>query len=212
MHSRQRTVPMHPPVIMMRSFSITNLRRLAAAAAISAAAVAGRLPAQRPDSTPPREPIRSLATVPPDSLRPPISARRAFFYSFLVPGSGQSILGRHKAAAAFMLVEAICIAMIRESGADVHEARRLANDTVIVSYVDANGNPAVTTAPPRFGSAEIHTRQAHVEDWAALLVGNHLFAGADAFVASHLWDVPIHVGMRMAPDGRGLAIAVAVQR
>jgi len=196
---------------MMRLFPMSNVRLVCGlAAAVSLGAAPTVLRAQR--DTTRREPIRSLATVPPDSLRPPIGARRAFFYSFLVPGSGQAILGRNKAAAAFMLVEAICIAMIRESGADVHEARRLANDTVIVSYVDANGNPAVTTAPPRFGSAEIHTRQAHVEDWAALLVGNHLFAGADAFVASHLWDVPIHVGMRMAPDGRGLAIAVAVQR
>jgi hypothetical protein len=199
---------------MMRSFTMSNVwLGLALAAAVAGvAALPARLAAQRPDSTPPREAIRSLATVPPDSLHPPISARRAFFYSFLVPGSAQSILGRNKAAAAFMLVEAICISMIRESGADVHEARRMANDTLIVSYVDPSGNPAVTTAPPRFGSAEIRTREAHVEDWAALLVGNHLFAGADAFVASHLWDVPVHVGMRLAPGGRGLALAVAVQR
>jgi hypothetical protein len=203
---------MPSPVIMMRSLSISNLRRgTIIAAAIGAVALPSRGFGQRPDSIP-REPIRSLATVPPDSLNAPISARRAFFYSFLVPGSAQSILGRHKAAAAFMLVEAICIAMIRESGADVHEARRAANDTLIVSYVDANGQPAVTTAPPRFGDAEIHTREAHVEDWAALLVGNHLFAGADAFVASHLWDVPVHVGMRVMPGGRGLALAVAIQR
>ena len=196
---------------MMPSLSISSVRRgLAAAFAIAVIGLPSRASGQRTDTIP-REPIRSLATVPPDSLHPPISARRAFFYSFLVPGSAQSILGRHKAAAAFMLVEAICIAMIRESGADVHEARRAANDTIIVSYVDANGNPGITTAPPRFGDAEIHTREAHVEDWAALLVGNHLFAGADAFVASHLWDVPIHVGMRVAPGGRGLAFAVAIQ-
>jgi hypothetical protein len=204
---------MPSPVIMMRSLSISNLRRgMGAAAAIAALALPSRGFGQRPDSAAAREPIRSLATVPPDSLNAPISARRAFFYSFLVPGSAQSMLGRHKAAAAFMLVEAICLAMIRESGADVHEARRAANDTLIVSYVDAAGNPAVTTAPPRFGDAEIHTREAHVEDWAALLVGNHLFAGADAFVASHLWDVPVHVGMHVMPGGRGLALAVAIQR
>jgi len=133
---------------------------MVAAAAIAALALPSRGFGQRPDSAAAREPIRSLATVPPDSLNAPISARRAFFYSFLVPGSAQSILGRHKAAAAFMFVEAICIAMIRESGADVHEARRAANDTLIVSYVDAAGNPAVTTEPPRFGDAEIHTREA----------------------------------------------------
>jgi hypothetical protein len=195
----------------MPSFPMSNARRaLAFAAALAVGGLPASVRAQRPDSTPPREPIRALSTVPPDSIHPPISARRAFFYSFLVPGSGQAILGRNKAAATFMLVEAICVSMIRESGADVHEARRLANDTLIVSYVDAAGNSAVTTVPPQFGSAEIHTRQAHVEDWAAVLVGNHLFAGADAFVASHLWDVPIHVGMRLTPSGHAFVVAVAL--
>src|SRR6185436_13360372 len=55
-----------------------------------------------------------------DSLRTPIGPRRAFLYSFLIPGYGQSILKRHKAATLFMLVEAISLGMIRESAADVH--------------------------------------------------------------------------------------------
>ena len=50
-------------------------------------------------------------------FEPPIAPRRAFFYSFLVPGYSQAVLGRNKAAAAFMLVEAISLAMIRESAA-----------------------------------------------------------------------------------------------
>jgi hypothetical protein len=90
---------------MMQSLSISNLRRgmvIAAAIGVGAVALPSRGFGQRPDSIPPREPIRSLATVPPDSLHPPITARRAFFYSFLVPGSAQSMLGRHKAAAAFI--------------------------------------------------------------------------------------------------------------
>src|SRR5438093_9436705 len=66
----------------------------------------------------------------------PITPRRAFFYSFLVPGYSQTVLGRHKAAAAFILVEAISLSMIRESIADVNEAKRTENDTLIVSYVD----------------------------------------------------------------------------
>lgn len=183
--------------------------------AIGALATPAGLRAQRPDSSRAVEPIRSLATVPPDSLKPPIGPTRAFLYSFLVPGSAQSMLGRHKAAATFLLIEAICIAMIRESAADVHEARRIVNDTLIISYVNPNGTSSVPpiTAPPRFTSQEIHTREAHVEDWAALLVGNHLFAGADAFVSSHLWDVPIHVGMRATPaGGHAFTIGVALQR
>jgi hypothetical protein len=197
----------------MKSFVVHNIRRLAALTGLVASLAATRTAAgQRSDSARVLEPIRPLSSIPLDSLNPPISPRRAFLYSFLVPGSGQSVLGRHKAAATFLFIEAICIAMIRESGADVHEARRSANDTLIVSYVDASGNPAVTTAPPRYGSAEIHTREAHVEDWAALLVGNHLFAGADAFVAAHLWDVPVHLGLRATPGGHALVIGASLRR
>jgi hypothetical protein len=213
MHSRQHADRSTPAVIMMPSFSMSNVRRGALLGVAIAALAAPAAHAQRTDSTRTREPIRPLATVPPDSLRPPIGPTRAFILSFLVPGSAQSMLGRHKAAATFLFIEAVCIAMIRESAADVHEARRTANDTLIVSYVDASGNPVITTSAPRFGSQEVHTREAHVEDWAALLVGNHLFAGADAFVSSHLWDVPIHVGMRTTPaGGHAFTIGVMLQR
>lgn len=158
-----------------------------------------RAHAQRPDSVR-RAPAAEVST-PGDSLRPPLTPRRAFFYSFLVPGYSQSVLGRHKAAASFVLVEAITVAMIRESAADLHEARRMVNDTVVVSYVDAAGSPGLVVAPPRFGDADVHTRAAHVEDWIALLVANHLFAGADAYVAANLWDVPARLGFRMFPHG-----------
>lgn len=134
-----------------------------------------------------------------EPLKPPIGPRRAFLFSFLVPGYSQSVLGRNKAAATFMLIEAVSIAMIRESAADAHEARRMANDTVVVSY-GARGVPTETSGP-RFSNAEVKTRDAHVEDWVALLVANHLFAGADAFVAAHLWDVPAHAGLRLLPGG-----------
>jgi len=152
---------------------------------------------QQPD-TARRSPTPPAATAT-DSLRPPLTPRRAFVYSFLVPGYSQSVLGRHKAATSFILVEAITLAMIRESGADVHEARRMVNDTVVVSYGNASGT-AVTVAP-RFGDAEVHTRESRIEDWVALLVANHLFAGADAFVAANLWDVPARLGLRVVPHG-----------
>jgi hypothetical protein len=166
---------------------------------IALAPIAGSLGAQRPDS------VRKAPTPTAQSTdapkKAPIGPRRAFFYSFLVPGYSQTVLGRNKAAAAFVLVEAISLSMIRESAADVHEARRTVNDTIIVSYVDAQGTFNVTKAPPRFTDADVHTRVAHVEDWIALLVANHLFAGADAFVAANLWDVSIRLGMRELPSG-----------
>ena len=161
---------------------------------IGAAALVGAAPAvaQQRDTA-------NVVVVPADSLKPPISPRRAFLYSFLAPGYSQSVLGRHKAAMAFLFVEAVSITMIRESAADAHEARRMVNDTVVVSY-GGNGSPP-QTAGPRFSGAEVRSRDAHVEDWVALLVANHLFAGADAFVAAHLWDVPAHLGLRVLPGG-----------
>jgi len=137
-----------------------------------------------------------------DSLRTPIGPRRAFLYSFLIPGYGQSILKRHKAATLFMLVEAISLGMIRESAADVHEARRLRADSTVVSYIDETGQVAPRVlAPPRFNDAYIRSREAHVEDWVALLVANHLFAGADAYVAANLWDVRGRLAIRAVPNG-----------
>jgi hypothetical protein len=152
---------------------------------------------------------RTDSVARPLVLQPPITPRRAFFYSFLVPGYSQTVLGRHKAAAAFLLVEAISLAMIRESAADVHEAKRTENDTLIISYLDGNGLPVIRTAPPRFTDKDVRTRRAHIEDWAALLVANHLFAGADAFVAANLWDLPQRIGLRILPRDGGAVVSAS---
>jgi hypothetical protein len=138
-----------------------------------------------------------LPVVPADSVRPPITPKRAFLSSLLVPGSAQNRLGRHRAAAALIGVEAMSIAMIRESGADVREARQQAGDTLVVSYVDDKGDrlPTPLLQRRRFGDVEVRSRRSHVEDWVALLIANHLFAACDAFVAANLWDVAAHVTM-----------------
>src|SRR5689334_7813524 len=111
-----------------------------------------------------------------DSLRPPISPRRAFLYSLAIPGYGQSILGRHKAAVAFLFVEGMALAMIRESGAEVREARLLAmNDSTapnVQSWIDQSTGgplPKPDTAARAFTDQEVHARRAHIEDWVALL-------------------------------------------
>jgi hypothetical protein len=143
-----------------------------------------------------------------DSLVPPITPRRAFLLSFLAPGYSQSVLGRYKAASAFMLVEGLTLTMIRESAADLREARRFQNDTIILSYRDTVPQ---TKRPGRFGDPEVRSRRAHVEDWIALLVANHLFAGADAFVAAHLWDVEPRLAMRATPNGSMLALSLKVR-
>lgn len=191
---------------------IAGLRRVATAAAFScvitmmAAAAAN---AQRPDTA--RVHRRSVDSTVADSAKPPLSPRRAFLYSALIPGSAQSILGRHKAAAIMLLVEGMSIAMLRESAADVREARRMSGDSVVVSYVDATGNvqQSPTPLPRRFDPQYVHTRQAHVEDWVAFIVANHIFSGADAFVAANLWDVPTQLQLRVTPGGAHIGAKLA---
>jgi hypothetical protein len=141
---------------------------------------------------------------------PPISPRRAFFSSLLVPGSAQVKLQRPTAAAIFVLVEAASVAMIRKSAADLRLARQLSRDSVIVSYTrDSNGNVVPVKAAGPFSENLVHARKTHFEDWVALLVFNHFFAGADGFVAAHLWDVP--AGLAVEPRSRGVAIAARIR-
>jgi hypothetical protein len=161
---------------------ILSVLRNACVLLVAAIAIAG---AQ--DST-------AAASTIPDSLKPPVSPKRAFLTSLFLPGSSQNRLGRHRVAAGIIGVEAMSIAMIRESGADVRQARRQLGDSLVVTYVDDNGNKTSPTLERRrFGDDEVNARRSHVEDWIALLVANHLFAACEAFVAASLWDVNARV-------------------
>lgn len=175
---------------------------LALLVAFTAAAAA----AQRPDSTRVRRAAPAASTS--DTVKPPISPRRAFLYSALIPGYGQSILGRNKAAAAMLAVEAIAIAMIRESGADVREARSMSGDSVVISYVSLTGTLSPQLVARRYDPQYVHVRQSHVEDWVAFLVANHLFSGADAFVAANLWELPAQLSVRVTPVGAAVGASL----
>ena len=190
-----------------RRFRVSHL----ASSALLAVLVATPAAAQRADSTRVRRPTSAGPAIP-DSLKPPISPRRAFLYSALLPGYGQAILGRNKAAAAMLVIEAMAIGMIRESAADVREARRMSGDSVVVSYVDpSTGAPLSipTLVPRRFDPQYVHVRQSHVEDWVAFLLANHLFSGADAFVAANLWELPAELSIRVAPGGATVGASLA---
>ena len=185
-----------------------NSYLLRASRLVSVCAVVIALPAaaQRPDSSR----LRPAPAPAPsrDTLKPPLSPRRAFLYSALVPGLAQSKLGRNKAAAVMLTIEAMALAMIHESGADVREARSMSGDSVVVSYVGPNGESLATPilVPRRFDSQYVHVRQSHVEDWVAFLIANHLFSGADAFVAANLWDVPAQLQIRAMPSGASVGV------
>jgi hypothetical protein len=139
--------------------------------------------------------VARTVVTPPDTLKPPISPGRAFLNSLVFPGSAQNRLGRNRVAAGIIAVEAMSIAMIRESGADVREARRQLGDSLVLSYVDASGTrqSTPTLERRRFGDEEVSARRSHMEDWIALLVANHLFAASEAFVSASLWDVNARV-------------------
>jgi hypothetical protein len=172
----------------------------------------------RADST--RVPPRPAAIqARPDSLRPPVAPGRAFLTSLFVPGLGQSRLGRQLPGAIYAGVEIMSVVMLLKAQNDLRIARRSASTVNIAGYrvdpatgapiLDNNGRfTPVDTVPNRFDTERIEARRTQVEDWIAVLAFNHLFAGADAFVASLLWDLPARVGARHLPRGIGLGLSV----
>jgi hypothetical protein len=172
---------------------------------------------RRPDSV---RVVRPLAGQPVrDSLRPPLSPGRAFLTSLLVPGLGQSRLGRQLPGAVYAGVEMMSIVMLLKAQNDLRIARRSANTTIVNAYrVDpSTGAPILDdqgrftpldTAQNRFDTERVEARRTQVEDWLAVLAFNHLFSGADAFVASLLWDLPARVGAQQLRRGIGIGLSV----
>jgi hypothetical protein len=174
-----------------------------------AAVLACALPSAPAVAQQPQEPARAVDTVPASPvLRPPLSPRRAFVYSLFVPGYSQSILGRGRTGTLLVAFESVALVMIRESAANLREARRNLADSLVVSYVDENGQPRVRHERTPFNRALVRTRQEQLEDWIAVLVGNHLFAAIDAYVAAHLWDVPMEIAVRSVSNTRTRGLAL----
>ena len=149
-----------------------------------------------------------------DTARPPISPKRAFLYSLLVPGYGQSVLDRPIAGALFFTAEVTWIAMATKSAADLRFARAHGRDSLVASYkanpdgtvqLDTLGNPVPDKfLPNRYATDRVAARRKHLEDYYALIIANHLLAGAEAFVAAQLWDLPGHVSIKQMPFGHAL--------
>ena len=153
-------------------------------------------------AAPPTQP-----TSRPDSApRPPMSPRRAFLTSLLLPGYAQTVFGRDRAAMLFTIVEIGSIGMARKSALDLSEARALAHDSVVATYkIDPATGLAVkdpktglpvpdTWIASRYTPDRIKARRTHYEDWIAAIIFNHLFSGADAYVAANLWDFKTNIG------------------
>ncbi len=178
--------------------------RLIAASLAALVALAGVGRAQERPS--PAAPTVQIA----ESVRPPIRPGRAFLQSALIPGLAQSRLDR-PAGALFVAVEVLAITMYAKSSYDLRIATRYSRDSTPASYeLDAeSGLPrrdpktnqliVATWRGPRYTASRAQARRAHVEDWRALLVFNHLFAAADAFVSAQLWDLPGRVDLQVSP-------------
>ena len=135
----------------------------------------------------PTAPVTTAAdtTQPARRIGPPISPKRALFQSLLIPGWGQASLDRNTAGGLFVALEVTSIAMLVQSKKQLSIARDAARDSVLDTSTGTYvANPLASRVRPR---------KRAVEDWTALLVFSHLIAAADAFVAAHLWDVPIQV-------------------
>ena len=192
-------------------------RSLRAALALAAVAVVA---APSPAVAQQRDSLRAgaMTAAQRDSVQalglpqPPISPRRAFVSSFLVPGWGQARLDRPTASAFFLTIEAASLLMLGKSLHDVRLASRLLADSVPATYAidattgqvrrDSTGAAVVASwVPGRYTSDLLRARRLQREDWIAALFFNHVIAGAEAYVSAHLWDVPAAV--QVVPDGRG---------
>lgn len=174
---------------------------------------------RRADSVRVVRPLAIASQVRADSLKAPLSPGRAFLTSLLVPGLGQSRLGRQLPGAIYAGIEMMSFVMLLKAQNDLRIARRSANTTIVNRYrIDpATGAPILDslgrftpldTVTNRFDVERVEARRTQVEDWIAVLAFNHLFAGADAFVASLLWDLPARVGAQQLRRGIGIGLNV----
>ncbi|MEP6764300.1 MAG: hypothetical protein ABJB66_08330 [Gemmatimonadaceae bacterium] len=164
----------------------------------------------RSDTAKRERPAISRALIAAPS-KPPLTPRRAFVYSLILPGLGQSRLDRGSAGAFFALIELGALAMVQKSTTDLHEARKFSGDSLPENYTISATGTIVGTGVfnSKFPVALVNTRRLHVEDWFAALAFNHLISGADAYVAAHLWEVPLSLG---AAPTKGGAVLVATVR
>lgn len=176
--------------------------------------------AQAPDSERVNIPtVPSLKT--PDSTSPPISPRRAFISSLILPGYGQTRLDRPHAAMLFSVLEVLSLGMAAKAAHDLRDVKFLPRDSVISSYKTDPVTGLVVVDPKtgqpvpgsylksRFDTDRLNARRVHYEDWIAALIFNHLFAAADAYVAANLWDFRANVAAAATPQSARIGTTIA---
>ncbi len=218
----------HSPAIA-RAFRCLIVAAFAAFVATPARAQQVETPVIRPDSPPTCIPLKPDTTTrrpptvviagqvekPLPKCRKVPSPRRAFLMSFLVPGLAQTKLDRRRVAMMFASAELGSIGMSIKSKHDLSVAVSARRDTISVPLVDSITNVPVidpetglqkTESKPRNQNIadRIKARRTHLEDWIAAIVFNHLFSGADAYVAANLADFDTNVSV--SATGRGVRV------
>jgi hypothetical protein len=190
---------------------LSGCMRAFALGAISVLLGVTPLRAQAPPDTARADTARAAAVPEPiaaparDTLTgPPISPKSAFVRSLLVPGLGQAALDRGTAGGIFVSIEVLSVVMTIKSKRDQRVARQAEADSIFFGF-GPNGDTLFIPSPV---AGRVRTRGQHVEDWLAILIFNHLIAGADAFVAAQLWDVPARVSVERDGDRTRLTATV----
>ena len=140
-----------------------------------------RLTAQTPTASPPDRP--TAQDTQPGTSRDTthvVGPVGALWRSLLVPGWGQAVTGRNVTGALFGIWEGTTMYMTLK-------AQQEAN------YFKASNSP------------NLHAKRQEVQDWLVLWGFNHLFAGAEAFVAAHLRDFPKDLSVQAVPGGVGVS-------
>jgi hypothetical protein len=213
--TRSRHVSRAPSRLVARIAFVALLAPIATVAQRPDSARVG-VPRPTGDSAAVARASQQAVQAPRDSLSPPISGRRAFLYSLMLPGWGQTRLDRPSAAAIYSGFEMAAIWMLMKTTAKLRQAERGVKLNIINTYVvdesgrpvfDENGAPVPEDtlinpyAPedPESNRSLLRARKLQYEDWVTLLIFNHLFSAADAFVAAQLWDLPKRVEFRTLP-------------
>ena len=136
-------------------------------------------------------PDRLSAQVPESLPQPPaprdtsrqVGPVGALWRSLVLPGWGQAATGRKVTGALFVAWEGTTMFMTLKAHQEA-------------DYFKTSGSP------------NLHSKRQEVQDWLVLWGFNHLFSGAEAYVAAHLRDFPKDLRIRAVPGGVGLRFSL----
>jgi len=121
--------------------------------------------------------------LPSDTLPKGVRPMGAFWRSFLIPGWGQAVTGRHTTGAVFVTWEGVTAMM------------------TLKAQQEANYFKSIH-------SSNLELKRQEVQDWLVLWIFNHLFAGAEAYVSAHLRDFPPDLKVTAHPGGIGVTVPI----